>query len=250
MQLLDRMTQSRRREVEFLNVVSDLTSELELGAPARPGHGRGDADARRRASTLFLNDEKTGELFSYIGDQLDDRDPVPEHVGIAGVGVHDRRVDPDPARLRRPALQPRLRPADRLLHALDPLRPRSSTRQGKAIGVTQALNKRGGPFTAEDESRLRAFTAQIASGLENAKLFADVQAMKNYNEAMLESMSNGVVTFDDEGIAQTCNAAGARILRREEADVIGTSSHDLLRRRQRVAARADEAGRRRRSRLS
>ena len=60
------------------------------------------------------------------------------------------------------------------------------------------LNKRGGPFTPEDESRLRAFTAQIASALENAKLFADVQAMRNYNEAMLESMSNGVITFDEE----------------------------------------------------
>ena len=70
---------------------------------------------------------------------------------------------------------------------------------GKAIGVTQVLNKRGGPFTAEDESRLRAFTAQIASGLENAKLFADVQAMRNYNEAMLQSMSNGVITFDERG---------------------------------------------------
>ena len=92
---------------------------------------------------------------------------------------------------------------------------------GKAIGVTQALNKRGGPFTAEDESRLRAFTAQIASGLENAKLFADVQAMRNYNEAMLQSMSNGVVTFDGEGLAQTCNAAGGRILRREAEELVG-----------------------------
>jgi hypothetical protein len=27
---------------------------------------------------------------------------------------------------------------------------------GKIIGVTQVLNKRGGPFSAEDESRLRA----------------------------------------------------------------------------------------------
>ncbi|MEJ1959692.1 MAG: hypothetical protein WDM70_09975 [Nitrosomonadales bacterium] len=61
--------------------------------------------------------------------------------------------------------------------------------------MTQVLNKRGGPFTQEDEARLRAFTAQVSIALENAKLFADVQTMKNYNEAMLESMSNGLITL-------------------------------------------------------
>ena len=63
-------------------------------------------------------------------------------------------------------------------------------KDGKTIGVTQVLNKRGGPFNAEDESRLKAFTAQVAIALENAKLFDDVQNMKNYNESMLQSMSN------------------------------------------------------------
>ena len=58
-------------------------------------------------------------------------------------------------------------------------------KDGKIIGVTQVLNKRGGPFTDEDESRLKAFTAQISIALENAKLFDDVQNMKNYNESML-----------------------------------------------------------------
>ena len=77
------------------------------------------------------------------------------------------------------------------------------------IGVTQVLNKRGGPFTDEDETRLKAFTAQMAIALENAKLFDDVQNMKNYNESMLESMSNGVITLDEEERIVTCNAAGA-----------------------------------------
>ena len=91
---------------------------------------------------------------------------------------------------------------------------------GKVIGVTQVLNKRGGPFTAEDESRLRAFTAQISIALENANLFADVQRMKNYSEAMLESMSNGVVTIDEAGKIATCNAAGLRILRTSAARLL------------------------------
>src|SRR5262249_12885541 len=101
-------------------------------------------------------------------------------------------------------------------------------KQGKAIGVTQVLNKRGGPFTEQDEARLRAFTAQIASALENAKLFADVEAMKNYNESVLQSMSSAVVTFDEDGISHTCNAAATRILKSEEADVVGSSAEQVF----------------------
>ncbi len=78
--------------------------------------------------------------------------------------------------------------------------------------MTQVLNRRGGPFTAEDEQRLKAFTAQVSIALQNAKLFDDVQNMRNYSEAMLASMSNGVITLDKSGTIATCNDGGARIL--------------------------------------
>ena len=96
-----------------------------------------------------------------------------------------------------------------------------ANKSGKVIGVTQVLNKKGGPFTEEDETRLKAFTAQVSIGLENAKLFDDIQNMKNYNEGMLESMSNGVVTLDEEGKIVTCNAAGLRIMSVDAEEVIG-----------------------------
>ena len=64
----------------------------------------------------------------------------------------------------------------------------------------------------EDETRLKAFTAQISIALENAKLFDDVQNIKNYNESILQSMSNGVVTFDEEGKVSKCNVAASKIL--------------------------------------
>ena len=103
-----------------------------------------------------------------------------------------------------------------------------NNKDGKNIGVTQVLNKRGGPFTAADETRLIAFTAQIAICLENAKLFDDVQNMKNYNESMLESMSNGVITMDEEGMIVTCNGAGMRIMQVEPAEVLGKQAHDFF----------------------
>ena len=227
MQLLDRMTQSRRREIEFLNLVSELTSELELGRLL----GKVMSEATRmldaERSTLFLNDEKTGELFSFIGDKLETEIRFPNQLGIAGTVFttgESIRIPYAYADLRfNPAFDRQTGYFTRSILCVPVF-----NKAGKPIGVTQALNRRGGPFTGEDESRLRAFTAQVAAGLENAKLFADVQAMKNYNESMLESMSNGVITFDEEGIAQTCNAAAARILRREEPDVVGGSSKDLF----------------------
>jgi adenylate cyclase len=94
-------------------------------------------------------------------------------------------------------------------------------KQGKTIGVTQVLNKLGGVFDDEDESRLKAFTAQVSIGLENAKLFDDVQNMKNYNESMLESMSNGVLTLDVDLKVVTINVAGQRILNQQLSKVRG-----------------------------
>jgi len=99
---------------------------------------------------------------------------------------------------------------------------------GDIIGVTQVLNKRGGPFTEEDEQRLKAFTAQVAIALENAKLFDDVQNMKNYSEGMLESMSNVGITLDEDNKVVTCNAAGFRIMGTSADDVIGKTAEEYF----------------------
>ncbi len=225
---LERMSGARERELSFLRVVTDLTSELELGTLL----GKVMSEATRMLdadrTTLFLNDEKTGELFSYIGDKLElEEIRFPNHVGIAGSVFTARqsvRIPYAYADLRfNPEFDRRTGYFTRSILSVPIF-----NKIGKAIGVTQSLNKRGGPFTQEDEARLRAFTAQIASALENAKLFADVEAMKNYNESVLQSMSSGVVTFDEDGAAQTCNIAARRILRRDEQAVVGRPADEVF----------------------
>jgi len=101
-------------------------------------------------------------------------------------------------------------------------------KNGKTIGVTQVLNKKGGPFTGEDEKRLKVFTAQLAISLENAKLFDDIQNMKNYNEGVLQSMSNGVVTLNEDGKIVTCNKSGLRILQVTAKEVLGRTAADFF----------------------
>ncbi len=81
--------------------------------------------------------------------------------------------------------------------------------------MTEVLNKREGGFTIKDEQRLRAFTAQIAVALENAQLFDEVLAVKRYNENILASTTNGVVTLDHARRVVTANRAALRLLGRD-----------------------------------
>ena len=168
---------------------------------------------RADRATLFLNDEKTKELFSRVamGDSVGEI-RLPNHVGIAGAVFTSGQTINIPyayADLRfSPAFDKKTGYFTRSILCV-PI----TNKAGKIIGATQVLNKRGGPFNEEDEARLKAFTAQLAISLENAKLFDDVQNVKNYNESMLQSMSNGVVTLSEEGRVVTCNVAGLRILR-------------------------------------
>ena len=212
-QVIERMQAIRRQEMEFIDVVSEVTADIKLGSLLQKVMGEATRLLNAERSTLFLNEEKTNELWSEVGQGLESvQIRLPNHLGIAGAVFTSGKAINIPyayADLRfNPAFDKKTGYFTRSILCV-PI----TNKHGKVIGVTQVLNKRGGPFTGEDESRLRAFTAQISIALENAKLFADVQNMKNYNEAMLESMSNAVITLDESEKIATCNAAGLRILR-------------------------------------
>jgi adenylate cyclase len=183
-----------------------------------------DAD---RAS-LFINDGKTNELFSRVamGTSVGEI-RMPNHMGIAGAVFTSGQTINIPhayADLRfNPAFDKRTGYFTRSILCVP-----VTNKAGKVIGVAQVLNKRGGPFTKDDEARLRAFTAQLAINLENAKLFDDVQNMKNYSESMLQSMSNGVVTLNEEGVIVTCNVAGLRILKTRGAEILNHKAEDFF----------------------
>ncbi len=219
-QFIERMKAIRMQEMEFVEVVSEVTADIKLGSLLQRVMGEATRMLNAERSTLFLNDEKTNQLWSEVGQGLESTQiRLPNHLGIAGAVFTSGKSVNIPyayADLRfNPSFDKKTGFFTRSILCVPII-----NKHGKTIGVTQVLNKHGGPFTGEDESRLRAFTAQISIALENAKLFADVQNMKNYSEAMLESMSNGVITLDESGSITTCNAAGMRILRTQTADIL------------------------------
>ena len=227
-QFIEHMKKTREMEMEFLDVVSDITSELELGSLLTKVMSEATRMLNADRSTLFLNDDKTNELFSRVamGDSLGEI-RLPNSAGIAGNVFTSGKTVNIPfayADLRfNPAFDKQTGYFTRSILCVPII-----NKDGNTIGVTQVLNKSGGPFNHEDETRLKAFTAQVSIALENAKLFEDVQNMKNYNESMLESMTNGVITMNEDGKVITCNAAGLRIIKSEADDIIGKLSKDFF----------------------
>jgi len=227
-QFVERMNQFRRKEMEFFNVVSEITAEIDLGALLQKVMSEATRMLNAERATLFLSDEKTNELFSKVGLGLAATEiRLPNHLRIAGAVFTSRETINIPyayADLRfNPTFDKKTGFFTRSILCVPVI-----NKDGKIIGVTQVLNKRSGPFTAEDESRLKAFTAQVSIALENAKLFDDVQNMKNYSESMLESMSNGVITLNEDGKIVTCNDAGLRILQLAPEEILKRKAADFF----------------------
>lgn len=225
---VEQIEQSREKELEFLGIVSELSSELHLGPLLQKIMRTVTKLLNAERSTLFLNDPRTSELYTEVGEGLGaTKIRFPNHLGIAGTVFSTGESVSIPyayADLRfNPAFDRQTGYFTRSILCVPVI-----NKTGKVIGVTQVLNKIGGTFTAEDESRLKAFTAQISIGLENAKLFDDVQNMKNYNDAILISMSNGVITTDALGRVVTCNAAGYSLMKVSAGDILNKPAAEVF----------------------
>jgi len=215
------MVASLREEVRILQLSHDLAGELNLDLLlSRLMHATTELLNADR-STLFLYDKKTNELFSRVAEGLEIREiRIPIDTGIAGAVFHSRHTE----NITDPYADPRFnKEVDRRTgyHTETILAMPIVSKAGNCIGVTQVLNKRGGRFTAKDEARLGAFTAQIAIALENAKLFEEVLNERNYNEGILRSTTDGIITLDADDRILTANEAALRILKVARTDVIG-----------------------------
>ena len=226
--LIERMETAKHREIEFMNLVSNLTTELDLSKLLNQVVDAATEMLQAERATIFLNDERTNELFSLVGAGLDFQEiRFPNHIGIAGAVFQDGNSVNIPhayADLRfNPDFDKKTGFFTRSILCVPII-----NKDGRRIGVTQVLNKIGSAFTTEDESRIQAFTGQISVGLENAKLFGEIRTMKNYTDSMLQSMSNGVITVDDTATVKSLNKAAERILSVEVNDVINQPATELF----------------------
>jgi adenylate cyclase len=222
------MLESLREEQQILAVSQDLAGELQLEVLIARVMRATTELLNAERSTLFLYDQKTNELFSLFAEgDLTREIRIPANAGIAGAVF----TSGEAVNITDPYADPRF---NQEVDRKTGFRTRSILCQpildkhGGRVGVSQVLNKRNGAhFLAKDEARLRAFSSQIAVCLENARLFDDVLSMKNYNESILKSTSNGVITFDAESRIVTVNEA-ARNLLGDIGDLTGQSARDAF----------------------
>jgi adenylate cyclase len=212
-QLAERLEQTRREELELLAVTEAISNELHIDALlVRIAAGATQLlDAER--STLFVYDQSKDELWSKVAEGNEQKQiRIPASAGIAGAAFTGGKLVDVPDAYADPRFNPEV---DRLsgFRTRNLLAMPVIDRAGERLGVVQVLNKRGGPFTQTDMRRLRAFSAGFAVALENARLFSDVLALKNYNEGILKSLSDGVITLDQQLIIAKVNEAAQRILR-------------------------------------
>ena len=98
----------------------------------------------------------------------------------------------------------------------------------RRVGVVQLLNKRHGGFTAADERRLKGLASQMGITIDYAMLFEQTLSMKSYNESMLRSLSNGVVTVDLSRVVTFINQAASHILRLDPERTVGRKLSEVF----------------------
>jgi adenylate cyclase len=211
--LHEEIQRARAEEVQLLEVTAAVSKELQLHPLLLKIMETVATILEADRATLFVHDPKKNELWALAaqGDKVAEI-RFPSHLGIAGhvfttgdtINIPDAYADP---RFNR-AVDKKTGYRTQTILCMPVI-----NKKGQIIAVTQVLNKRGGPFTGIDEKRLRAFSAQASIAMENAQLFDEVNRVKNYNESILESMSNGVITVNAAGTIVKANSAALKLLR-------------------------------------
>ncbi|PKK88570.1 MAG: adenylate/guanylate cyclase domain-containing protein [Candidatus Wallbacteria bacterium HGW-Wallbacteria-1] len=226
--LFEEVRRIREEESRLLEVTTAISTELHLEPLLFKIMQATTEILDADRSTLFMHDREHDELWSLVAQGTGSAEiRLPSSRGIAGsvfttgetINIEDAYEDSrfNPEVDRKTGYR---------THSI--LCMPVVNKEGVRMGAIQVLNKRGGPFTNLDEKRLRAFSAQASIAIENAKLFDQVLNIKNYNESILESMSNGVLTLGANGRVVKCNAALTRIMGEMSVDILGKSADEVF----------------------
>jgi adenylate cyclase len=218
--LVERLEQAQREEIELLTIAEAISTELHLDVLFTRIIAAATQLLNAERSSLFLYDAVKDELWSRVAEGTGQKEiRIPAHAGIAGAAFAGGEVLVVPDAYADSRFN---RAVDRAsgYKTRNILAVPITDRAGERLGVVQILNKRGGGFTALDIRRAKAFCAQIAIAIQNAQLFADVLALKNYNESILKSLSNGVITLDHNLNIVKVNEAAERILAMPAAELM------------------------------
>jgi adenylate cyclase len=226
--LVERLEQAQREEIELLTIAEAISTELHLDVLFARIIAAATQLLGAERSSLFLYDAAKDELWSQVAEGAGQKQiRIPSHAGIAGAAFADGELLVVPDAYADPRFN---RDVDRAsgFRTRNILAVPITDRAGERLGVVQILNKHDGGFTAIDLRRAKAFCSQIAIAIQNAQLFSDVLALKNYNESILKSLSNGVITLDHELVIIKTNEAAERIMAMKSSDLLNRPANQVF----------------------
>ena len=106
-----------------------------------------------------------------------------------------------------------------------PLRVETQT-----IGVLEVGSSRPNAFDTAARWLLGTLADQASLAIENARLFAELEHLKNFHENLVNNMAEGMTVQDAEGRVTFINPSAAAIFGRRPEEVIGQRVVDLCQR--------------------
>ena len=223
-QLAELAGDSQPEEAQIREVTRAVSSELDIDKLLHRiiAIASDLLDAER--STLFIHDAATNGLWSRVAEGLTEREiRIPSHFGIASEIFSTRRAVNIPNAY-----------ADQRFNSDVDRKTGYRTRSilcvpvvnkhGRAIGVVQELNRRGGPFRTRDQRRLEMLAAQSAIALDNVRLAREALDERNYSDNVLRSLSDGVITLDTFGNIVKLNEAASKLLHVHAHEMLGAAA--------------------------
>ncbi len=226
--LFEKVERQQREEAMLLEISISIVAEIHLDPLLMKIMAAATTLLDADRGTLFLYDATANKLFSRVAGGIAGAEiRFPADAGIAGECFSSGRV----INIADAYSDPRFnadfdRHTGYRTHSM--LCMPIVARGERKIGVMQILNRKGGAFGSADERRLRAFSAQAAVAIENAQLFDEISSERNYNEAILHSMNNAVLTLDASGILRKVNESARRILRLGDGNLIGHRLEEIF----------------------
>ena len=226
--LYRKLLSNHDRLATFLDVANSVGQTLDLDALIIKIVNKTTEILGAERSTLFMVDEELDELWSKeaVGEETAEI-RFPRNMGLAGytaetgevINIKDAYEDPrfNPEVDRRTGFRTR-----------GVLSVPVFNRDGRIIGVTQAINKRGGDFDQEDEELLRALSSQISVSLENAQLYRRTAHMRDYLTGVQDSITNSILSLNDELKIVTANRAAHRLFDRAPGDLVGLDFKTII----------------------
>jgi len=210
----------------LLGVFEVISSELDLKNLIQLILNKASLITKSERSSLFFLDNQTGELWSAFAKGLDNH-VVKTKKGIVANVANSKKssIVNDP--YNHPLFDSSVdKTTGYKTNSILSVPVFDSNR--KVLGVVQAINKIDEEFTSIDLEILTGFANQIRIAIENAKLFDQLQGMKNHLDILLQNLDTGIITIDKSLKITTVNKKFSKMFRlKKDQDFVNSYVNEL-----------------------